>query len=186
MSKSGDKSKIKAIISHPQALAQCSDYIERTFGNVNLIEETSTSAAAKRVKESEDDSVAAIANETAAEIFNLKIVEKSINDEKDNKTRFIMLARKTTKPTGFDKTSIAFSTKNEAGALYQVLKVFGDYNLNLSYIDSRPSKKNLGEYTFFIDFEGHVEDDKVRKALEAVKEHVHFFKINGSFKRYKK
>lgn len=186
LSKAQYKSSVKTIISHPQALAQCSEYIANNFPNAYLVEETSTSAAAKRVVEHQDTSYAAIANEMAAKLFNLNILEKFINDEKDNKTRFILLGRETTKSTGFDKTSIAFSTKNESGALFQVLKVFNDHKLNLIYIDSRPSKKNLGEYTFFIDFDGHIEDERVKKALNDLRNFVHFYRLNGSFARYKK
>lgn len=186
LAKTTDRSLIKTVTSHPQALAQCSEYLDRNFPNVLKKDETSTSAAAKKLAESDDVSVAVIANEMAAKLFNLNILDEPINDEKDNKTRFILLGRGSTKQTGLDKTSIAFATKNESGALFQVLKVFNDYQLNLSYIDSRPSKKNLGEYVFFIDFEGHKEDEKVKNALRDLQSYVHFLKINGSFEIYKR
>lgn len=186
LAKTNNKSLIKIIASHPQALAQCSEYLDKNFPNAFKREETSTSAAAKKLAESDDVSVAVIANEMAAELFGLNILDEPINDEKDNKTRFILLGRESTQPTAFDKTSIAFATNNEAGALFQVLKVFNDYKLNLSYIDSRPSKKNLGEYVFFIDFEGHVKEENVKNALKEINKHVHFLKVNGSFEIYKK
>lgn len=186
LAKTQDKSLIKTITSHPQALAQCSDYIAKNFPQAITREETSTSAAAKKLAQSSDTSVAVIANEMAAKLFGLIVLDKSINDEKDNKTRFILLGRESTKPTGSDKTSIAFATNNESGALFQVLKIFYEYQLNLLYIDSRPSKKNLGEYVFFIDFEGHREDEKVKNAFRDLHSYVHFLKINGSFKIHKK
>lgn len=186
LAKSRDISGIKTIISHPQAIAQCLDFINRDFPTANIIEDVSTSAAAKRVSDSDDLSIAAIASEYAASLFGLDILQKNINDENDNQTRFIMLGRDFTYSTGFDKTSIAFSTKNEAGALYKVLKVFSDFKINLLYIDSRPSRKNLGEYTFFIDFEGHVQDNNIKNALGSLSQFINFYKLNGSFKRYKK
>ncbi len=182
LSKTKEKSKIKTVISHPQALAQCANYLEKNFEKVSILEETSTSAAAKRILNL-DDTYAAIANETAAEVFGLNIIDKSINDEKDNRTRFILLGRKCFEPSGSDKTSIAFSTKNISGALHKVLGVFDKYKLNLLYIDSRPSKKNLGEYMFFIDFEGHNKDVDVQKALDELKNLVTFYRFNGSYKR---
>ena len=183
MSKSKDIKNIKTVISHPQALAQCAQYLESTFNNIHILEETSTSAAAKRVA-SLDETYAAIANEMAAKYFDLNILDKSINDEKDNKTRFLLIGRCTMPQTGLDKTSLVFSTKNISGALSKVLNVFNKYGINLLYIDSRPSKKNLGEYNFFIDFEGHINDETVNSALEEMKPLISFYRYNGSYKKY--
>ena len=182
LSKAKDKSLVKTVISHPQALAQCANYLENNFDEIAILEETSTSAAAKRVIQL-DETYAAIANETAADFFKLNIIDTSINDEKDNRTRFVLIGRKCFEPTGSDKTSIAFSTKNISGALHKVLGVFDKYKLNLLYIDSRPSKKNLGEYMFFIDFEGHIEDVEVQKAIIELEDLVTFYRFNGSYKR---
>lgn len=185
LSKSNDKSTIKTVISHPQALAQCSNYLDEKFSDLHILEETSTSAAAQRVSKL-DKTYAAISNEMAAKFYNLNIIDTSINDEKDNKTRFLLIGRGEIEPTGEDKTSIAFSTKNTAGALFQVLNVFNKHHINLLYIDSRPSKKNLGEYTFFIDFAGHILDKKVANALDEIKPLTGFYRFNGSFPIYKK
>lgn len=185
LSKASNIKEITTVISHPQALAQCSNYLETNLGEIQTLESTSTSAAAKQVAK-QGASYAAISNELAAKFFDLNVLDKSINDEKDNQTRFLLIGRVSMPQTGFDKTSIAFSTKNTAGALFKVLEVFNKYELNLSYIDSRPSKKNLGEYNFFIDFEGHCDDSKVEMALSEIKPYVSFFRNNGSFPRYKK
>lgn len=185
LSKSNDKSTVKTVISHPQALAQCANYLEKNFPSIQILEKTSTSAAAKSVSEL-DETYAAIGNEMAAKIYNLNILDTSINDEKDNKTRFLLLGREDSQLTGEDKTSIAFSTKNTAGALFKVLNVFNNHNINLLYIDSRPSKKNLGEYMFFIDFEGHILDKEINEALNEVKQLTSFYRFNGSFPVNKK
>lgn len=185
LSKSNDKSTIRTVISHPQALAQCSNYLDENFSNLHILEETSTSAAAKRISDL-DETYAAISNEMASKFFNLNILDTSINDEKDNKTRFLLIGRQELKPTGTDKTSIAFSTKNTAGALFKVLNVFNEKEINLLYIDSRPSKKNLGEYNFFIDFEGHINDKKIKEALSEIVPLTSFYRFNGSFPVYKK
>ena len=184
VSKAGSIGKIKKIISHPQALAQCQNFIEKYFeGNVEQIEKASTSRAAQELLEL-NDSFAAIANERTAELFNLNILAKNINDEQDNKTRFVMLSRCTTKSTSQDKTSIAFATKNTAGALVKVLNVFDALNINLLYIDSRPSRKNLGEYIFFVDFEGHIEDETVQKVLDLIRLNTNFIKVLGTYRRF--
>jgi P-protein len=184
VSKAGSIRGIKKIISHPQALAQCRNFIEKHFGsNIEQIEKASTSKAAQELTEL-DDSYAAIANKRTAEIFKLNVLAKNINDEKDNKTRFILLSRCTTTPTDSDKTSIAFATKNQSGALVKVLNVFDSLNINLLYIDSRPSKKNLGEYVFFVDFEGHIKDEPSQKVLDLIKLNTNYINILGSYRRF--
>lgn len=175
---------IKKIISHPQALAQCQNFLESSFGpDIERIEKSSTGKAAKELLEL-DESFAAIANKNTAELFGLNILAQNINDEKDNKTRFVLITRTETHSTGNDKTSIAFSTKNQSGALVKVLNVFDSLNINLSYIDSRPSKKNLGEYVFFVDFDGHIKDTPSQKVLDLIKLNTNFVKILGSYKKY--
>lgn len=184
VSKAKDIKKIKKIISHPQALAQCQNFISKYFGcDIEQVEKASTSKAAQEL-ESFDDSYAAIANKRTAELYKLNLLSKNINDEKDNKTRFIMLSRSTTTQTDSDKTSIAFATKNQPGALVKVLNVFDALNINLSYIDSRPSKKNLGEYIFFADFEGHIKDEPTQKVLDLIKLNTNYIKLLGSYRKF--
>ena len=143
LSKGNDKSKIKVIMSHPQALSQCSSYLHKEFFSAELKETTSTSFACEEISKLNDETIAAIANETCASLFNLNILSSDINDEKDNKTRFYLLSRKTFDNQNNVKTAMIVSTKNEPGALCNVLKVIENNKINLSYIDSRPSKKAL-------------------------------------------
>lgn len=184
VSKSGSIDKIKKVISHPQALAQCQNFIDKYLSkDIERIEKSSTSKAAQELL-SFDDSYAAIANKKTAEIFNLNILARNVNDEVDNKTRFIFLSRNKTTATGNDKTSIAFATKNQSGALVKVLNVFDSLNINLLYIDSRPSKKHLGEYVFFVDFEGHIDDEPSQKVLDLIKLNTNYVKILGSYRQF--
>ncbi len=183
ISKNHDIKKIKKIISHPQALAQCQNYIQKTFTqDIEQIEKSSTSKAAEELMNLGED-YAAIANAANAGIYGLNILAENINDEPDNKTRFVFISRNKTIATGFDKTSIAFATKNTAGALVKVLNVFDSMSINLLYIDSRPSKKNLGEYIFFLDFEGHISDEKTKRVLDLIKLNTSCIKILGSYER---
>ena len=184
LSKAKHINKIEKIISHPQALAQCSKFIEKNFDtNIEKIEKSSTAKAAKELLIL-DETYAAIGSQHCANLFRLNVLAKNINDEDDNKTRFILLSRIETKSSKDDKTSIAFATKNQAGALVKVLNVFDALNINLLYIDSRPSKKNLGEYIFFVDFEGHITDEPTQKVLDLIKLNTNFIKILGSYKKF--
>ncbi|MCD7779352.1 MAG: prephenate dehydratase [Candidatus Gastranaerophilales bacterium] len=182
ISKSKDKNKITKIISHPQALAQCSNYLYKNYNNAELKEVSSTSYAAQKVSLSDDENIAAIANETCAQLFNLNILETDINDEKDNKTRFYILGRNSLSSDTEGKTAITLSTKNHPGALCSVLEIFSKHNINLTYLDSRPSKKKLGEYLFFMELDGMREDFRIRTALEELMIYVDFIRVLGSFK----
>ncbi len=176
-----DKKNIKKIISHPQALAQCSKYLYKNFPDAELKEFSSTSYAAEKVRSENDETTAAIANEICAKLFNLNILDRNLNDEKDNKTRFYLLGRNNITIDNNPKTAVIFSIKNKAGSLCEVLKVFSSHNINMTYIDSRPSKKKLGEYIFFIEFEGSQYDNTINKAIKELKTHVDFIKVLGSF-----
>lgn len=175
---------INKIYSHPQALAQCGKYLYKYFPNAELKEVSSTSYAAQKVACENDKTIAAIANETCAKLFNLNILSSDINDEKDNKTRFYILGRNSACLEKTGKTSIILSTKNYSGALCDVLKIFSKYSLNLTYIDSRPSKKKLGEYLFFIEIDGLLQDKNVKKAMNELISYVDFLKILGSYRVY--
>ncbi len=184
LAKTNEISKIKTIISHPQALAQCSNFLHENFPNAELKEVSSTSYAAIEVSNSDDETLAAIANETCAEIFGLKIIADNLNDEKDNKTRFYVLSANNFNKYGDGKTSIILSTKNTSGALCNVLKIFQKHEINLSYIDSRPSKKALGEYLFFMEIDGYKDEPHVKDALSEVTSFVNFIRILGTFPKY--
>ena len=177
------KNEIKTILSHTQPLAQCRNYIYKNLNSdINIIETNSSAAAAKSLLTSADD-CAAIANSLAAKLYGLCILDDKINDNNDNRTRFVVLSKYPTQPTNNDKTSIVFSTVNTAGALCNVLNIFKKYNINLSYIDSRPSRKNLKEYNFYIDFDGHIENETVKIAISEIFEYTTFFRHNGSYQK---
>ena len=175
------KSEIKIVRSHPQALAQCKKYLQDNFSD-SLIEEAtlSTSAAVRSLSEN-DKSSAAIGSVDCAKMYNIPVIETEINDESNNQTRFILLGKFLAPQTGKDKTSITFSTENKAGALSKILTILDEYGINMSYIDSRPSKKELGEYVFYIDFEGHIHDKKVIDASNEIKQYVKMFYVIGSY-----
>ncbi len=183
MSKTTDKNEIKEVVSHVQALGQCSGYLCKNFPNVRISSAASTSEAAKSLQD-KDNSFAAIAAEVAADLYNLNILDKNINDVLDNKTRFILLSRGERAATGYDKTSIFFSVNNEPGALFNVLSIFNMYKINMLFIDSRPSRKKMGEYNFSIDLEGHRTDKKVEAALNLVSEYTGNLIVTGSYPRY--
>lgn len=176
-----NKSEIKVVRSHPQALAQCKQYLNINFSD-SLIEEAtlSTSAAIKSLSKKEP-SIAAIGSVECAKLYKMPIIEENINDEINNQTRFIILGKFLSPQTGNDKTSITFSTENKAGALSKVLAILDRYSLNMSYIDSRPSKKELGEYIFYIDFSGHILDEKVSNAITEIKQISKMLYIIGSY-----
>lgn len=178
LSKSG-KRKVKRIFSHPQAFGQCKGWIKKNFPTAELIEASSTSKAAELA--SKDKTSAAIASPLAAEVYGLKIIARGIADESKNRTRFLIVGKIESKPTGKDKTSILFSTKHESGALFQALKAFQGYKINMTKIESRPIKGRLWEYAFFVDFQGHQTDTKSQKALEELSAHSLFMKILGSY-----
>jgi len=179
LSKSGDKAKIKKIYSNPQAAAQCRRWLELNLPGVPILESTSTAKAAELA--SVDDEAAAIASELAAKIYDLRFFEKNIEDIKHNYTRFLVISKEFPPRTGRDKTSIMFSIKDRPGALYDILSPFKRAKINLTKIESRPSKRKAWEYIFFVDMEGHIDDKKVRKAVDTMKENCLYVKILGSY-----
>jgi len=179
LSKSGDKAKIKKIYSNPQAAAQCRRWLELNLPGVSILESTSTAKAAELA--SVDDEAAAIASELAAKIYDLRFFEKNIEDIKHNYTRFLVISKEFPPKTGRDKTSIMFSIKDRPGALYDILSPFKRAKINLTKIESRPSKRKAWEYIFFVDMEGHIDDKKVRKAVDTMKENCLYIKILGSY-----
>jgi chorismate mutase/prephenate dehydratase len=179
LSRSGDRKRIRKVYSHPQAIGQCRKWLEKNLPGVPVLETASTSKAAE-IAAKEDDA-AAIASELAAKIYDLWFVEHGIEDFKSNYTRFLVISREPSKRTGNDKTSIMFSTKDRPGALFFILEPFKKAKINLTKIESRPSKRKAWEYIFFVDLEGHMEDRKVKKALTLVKDYCLYLKILGSY-----
>lgn len=169
---------IKYIYSHIQALSQCRKFTQRMGVIVNAT--PSTSAAAEMIKGKKDSG--AIGSKKAADIYGLKIVASNIQDYKNNVTRFIVLDETDHEPTGNDKTSIVFSMREDKpGVLYDVLGVFAEHDINLTKIESRPSKEKLGSYIFFVDFEGHRADNKIRNIINTIKNKVGYTKVLGSY-----
>ncbi len=178
LAKKGTKIEdINEIISHPQALAQCKQIIREIGAKTRNA--PSTAEAAREVSKLEN--AAAIAPLSAAKLYNLEVLKENVQDVEENKTRFLIISQRDHEPTGRDKTSLILSLKDKPGALYQILKIFADMNINLTKIESRPSRKALGDYIFFIDFEGHREDEKIKKALKELKSGTSFLKILGSY-----
>lgn len=178
-------SSITGVISHPQALAQCQDFIHNELPfNVNIIEAPSTAEAARSLQ-NYNLTYGAIGSKKTAETYNLNVLKEGINDDKTNQTRFILIGDFETEETGNDKTSMAFSTENKPGALLNVLEVFMENHINLSYIASRPSKHKFGEYIFIVNFDGHIHDPKIMHTIQQIKEKTTYIRFFGSYKKAK-
>ncbi len=173
--------KIEKIYSKPEVFAQCRNWLTATFNEAKTISVASTAKAAQMA--AEEKGAAAIGSAIAAELYGLKMVCENIEDITNNVTRFLAISKDDSRPTGEDKTAIVFSTAHKAGALADVLDVFKKYEINLTNIESRPSKKREWEYYFFMDFLGHRTDKNIIKGLEAAREHCLQLSILGSFPR---
>lgn len=178
------KQDIQVVASHPQPLKQCYHYLLQSFPNpVVQITESSTSQAAKNVADNiYSKTAAAIGNELLADLYHLEKIEENIQDTPHNVTRFWIVSNHVTVTTGKDRTSFVFGTqKDEPGSLVRILNYFAMAEINLTKILSRPTKSTLGEYLFFVDCEGHIEDDKVKPVFEKVKQTAAYFKWLGSY-----
>ncbi|MEM2896520.1 MAG: prephenate dehydratase [Candidatus Bathyarchaeia archaeon] len=171
--------KIKLIISHPQALAQCRIFLEENLPKAKIKEVSSTSAAVKALKRLRN--AAAVGSELAAEIYGCEILARGIEDNPENYTRFFVLSKKDGEPSGNDKTSIIYSVEHVPGALFRSLEPFAKRKINLTKIESRPTRKKPWDYVFFVDFEGHRDEVECREALEELKNICSFIKILGSY-----
>lgn len=174
-----DLKDIRRVYSNPQVFGQCRIWLETHLPKAELIETASTTSAAQRAAQEERSG--AIASKLAATLYNLRILAEGIEDLAHNMTRFLVIGRQLAKMTGSDKTSIVVSIKDKVGALYEMLEPIRQGGLNMTKIESRPSKKKAWDYYFFIDFEGHVENPNVKKTLDAVEQTVRFLKVLGSY-----
>jgi chorismate mutase/prephenate dehydratase len=179
LSKSGLMGDVKKIYSHPHAIAQCRNWLETNLPHVPVAEVTSTARAAEICLDEPD--AAAIASELAGQLYGLKVIKARIEDNLNNVTRFLVLSQKAPERTGKDKTSLMLSVKDKVGALYDLLRPFASHGLNMTKIESRPSRRKAWEYIFFVDIEGHIEEDRVSKAVEEIKGRCLFMKILGSY-----
>jgi chorismate mutase/prephenate dehydratase len=181
LSRTGRMEDIKKVYSHPQPLAQCRQWLDENLPGIPVVDVASTAVAAQIV--SDDYTAAAIASELAASLYDLKTVRSRIEDQVNNFTRFLVVARTPTERSGNDKTSLMFSVKDEPGILCRMLEPFARRGINLSKIESRPYKKKAWEYIFFLDLFGHSSDPDVAVALEELKECCQFLKVLGSYPR---
>ena len=170
---------IKKIYSNPQVFPQCRKWLQHNLASSDLVPVSSTAEAARIVKRRKDS--ACIASEACSRIYGLKVLARNIQDSSDNVTRFLVVGKYETKPTGSDKTSILFSVKDRVGALHDMLVPFKNHRINLTKIESRPSKKKAWEYYFFVDFFGHKAEVKVKQALSELGKKCHFLKVLGSY-----
>ncbi len=173
-------SRITKVYSHPVALDQCRNFF-RKHNTIAPISYYDTAGAVKMISTSGSTNSGAIASPYAAELYDMKILKKSVEDEKSNYTRFLLLGRKQKKCGKTAKTSIVFSMIHEPGVLYKVLSVFALRDINLTKIESRPVRKKTWQYHFYIDFIGSVDQKHVQKALGHLSEVTHFIKILGSY-----
>ncbi|PJZ68676.1 chorismate mutase [Leptospira perolatii] len=175
-----DLSKIKTLYGIKIANSQCRNWIAANLPHAQISETPSTSRAASIVAEKKEE-CAAIASSIAAEIYGLDLVRESIEDMPDNTTRFLIIGKNQCPPTGSDKTSVVFSIPDKPGSLYNVLKPFFDRQINLTKIESRPTRRTSWEYNFFIDFHGHKKDPIIEEVLQVLRENTIYLRILGSY-----
>ncbi len=175
---------IDVVYSHPQALGQCRHFLEHNFPNAQIVAALSTAAAVEDMINCESPA-AAIATRRAATIYGALIASEGIQDNPNNTTRFVILAKEDHEYTGNDKTSVCFSFgEDKPGILYMVLGEFASRKINLAKVESRPNKETLGRYIFLMDLEGHRTDPHLSEALEKVRDNTSFMKILGSYPHY--
>ena len=178
---------ITDIISHSQPIAQCREYLNKYYPDVSFHNAASSAQAADFVSHYSGDKVyGVIGHESLARLYDFSILEKEINDSKDNRTRFFIISGTIHEPTGHDKSTIVFSAlKDQAGSLATVLNEFKSKSINLTHISSRPTKEMLGEYLFYIDCEGHVKDNALSEVLKVIETKTSYIKYLGSYPRIK-
>ena len=177
-------SSIMQVYSKDQVFGQCRLWLEANLRGADLVDTASTSEAAQIVaNNANQEGIACIASRIAADEYGLKILASSIEDNANNTTRFLVIAREEARPTKSDKTSIVFEIKDKAGALHDILVPFKKARINLTKIESRPSKKKAWSYFFFVDLEGHHNDVRVMKALGSLAKHCTFLRVLGSYPR---
>ena len=173
---------ITKVYSKAEVFGQCRLWLESHLRGVDLVETASTAEAAEIVSNNaNEEGIACIASPVAAHEYGLKVLGNSIEDNPNNTTRFIVIARHEAKPTSKDKTSIAFAIKDKPGGLHDILVPFKKARINLTKIESRPSKKKAWNYYFFLDLAGHRDEARIANALKALEKHCTFLKVLGSY-----
>jgi len=181
LSRGGTLKGIRRVYSHPQPLAQCRNWLEKNLNGIPVMEVASTSEAARRAVR--EKGAAAVASKVAAVLYGLEVVAQGIEDNKENQTRFLVIGKNVSELSGQDKTSIMFSIKDRMGALYDMLAAFKRHRINLTKIESRPTKRRAWEYIFFVDFLGHLSEKNVQQALGQLEKNCLFLKVLGSYPR---
>jgi len=173
--------KVVRVSAHPQSLAQCRGWLREYLPQVELCPASSNAEGARRARD--EEGTAAIAGDAAAEVYGLAKIVTDIEDRPDNTTRFLIIGRKLLKPSGQDKTSLLLSTKDtdDAGALQKLLAPLAEHHVNMSRIESRPSRQRKWHYVFFVDIDGHAEDDNVAPALAKLRKRAQLFRVLGSY-----
>lgn len=179
VSLTGRREDVRTIYSHPQPAAQCRMYLNTHFPNVKSVETQSSAIAAEKAASNKRS--AAIASEYSANEYSLKMIDRNIEDSANNITRFFVIGRHLNKKSSHSKTSILFSLKDRPGALYDALRPFSKNGVNLTKIESRPTREKAWDYVFFIDMDGHVEDDIIQKSLEELNSKARFVRVLGSY-----
>jgi chorismate mutase / prephenate dehydratase len=181
LSRARSLADIQTLYSHPQALGQCRGWIAKHLPRAQIVQTTSTAAAAREAHA--DDRAAGIGADIAAEIHDLPILRANVQDRPENATRFVVLAKDDAPPSGNDRTTLAFGVVDQKGALRRVLSIFEANEVNLTRIESRPSRKQAWHYVFLVDVEGHRTDENLAKALRAIAKGCDFVKVIGSYPR---
>ena len=175
----GPRRDLKKLFAHPQSLAQCRGWIQVHLPHVEIIETSSNARSAELAARTRHS--AALGGALAAQRYGLSVLEADIQDNATNTTRFLVLGRRCSPPSGHDRTSLMFSVPHKVGALHSALAAFRRYRLNMTKIESRPSKRKAWEYIFFVDCDGHYEDARVGRAIEHLQSHCTFVKVLGSY-----
>ena len=183
----GSLENIDTVYSHTQALGQCRKFIQEN--SLKTVPSYDTAGSVKIIKDLNKNNVACIASKNAAEIFGIPIIKQGIEDNRNNYTRFLVLSKESSEnsvtfkqnTSSKEKTSIIFSVKHEAGTLYQIIKEFATYKINLTKIESRPNKNTAWEYNFYVDFEGSQDDSMIKEMLQKIKGNSSFLKILGTY-----
>jgi len=178
-SREGDASRVRKIVSHQQSLAQCRGYLAANFPRCELEAVASNAFAARRA--AEDPDCAAIASTTALEANGLKLIAENIQDLATNTTRFLVMGKRGVERCGADKTTVLFAVADKVGALHEAISLFARNGINISKIESRPLRSRPWEYIFFVDFSGHRDDARVKRALKALERKALFLKVLGSY-----
>ena len=176
-----NKDNITRVYSHAQSLAQCRQWLNSKYPSIERVAVSSNGEAAKRVQGEWNS--AAIAGDMSSELYGLEKLWEKIEDRPDNSTRFLIIGREPVPPTGDDRTSIVVSVRNKPGALYDILEPFRRFNVDMTRLESRPSRSSKWSYVFFIDMQGHVEDQSVANVLEALAGEATEIKVLGSYPR---